>query len=97
SSLTTSLSMIMLPTSAASVDAGSRRGASMFERITRFAGAACAAAVVIVSLSAVSVAQAGAVTSPSGTTTDGGTWVADVPSPWNGTLLLYSHGFGPPL
>jgi hypothetical protein len=25
----------------------------------------------------------------------GGTWVADVPSEWNGTLLLYSHGFGP--
>jgi hypothetical protein len=26
---------------------------------------------------------------------DGGTWVADVPSDWNGTLLLYSHGYGP--
>jgi hypothetical protein len=23
------------------------------------------------------------------------TWVADVPVNWNGTLLLYSHGFGP--
>jgi hypothetical protein len=32
-----------------------------------------------------------------GSTTDDGTWIADVPSPWNGTLLLYSHGFGPPL
>jgi hypothetical protein len=32
-----------------------------------------------------------------GTLSDGGTWVADVPSEWNGTLLLYSHGFGPPV
>jgi hypothetical protein len=34
-----------------------------------------------------------------GTTSDGGQWIADFPSPissWNGTLLLYSHGFGPP-
>jgi len=26
---------------------------------------------------------------------DGATWVADIPTPWNGTVLLYSHGFGP--
>ena len=32
-----------------------------------------------------------------GTLTDGATWIADVPSNWNGVLLLYSHGFGPPL
>jgi len=31
-----------------------------------------------------------------GTTADGGQWIADVPAQWNGTLLLYSHGFGPP-
>ena len=31
----------------------------------------------------------------SGTTADGGAWVADVPSAWNGTLVLYSHGYGP--
>jgi len=31
----------------------------------------------------------------SGTTSDGSQWIADVPSPWNGTVLLYSHGFGP--
>jgi alpha-beta hydrolase superfamily lysophospholipase len=31
-----------------------------------------------------------------GTLADGATWIADVPSNWNGVLLLYSHGFGPP-
>ena len=31
-----------------------------------------------------------------GSTADGGQWIADVPTQWNGTLLLYSHGFGPP-
>ena len=30
-----------------------------------------------------------------GTLTDGATWIADVPANWNGTLLLYSHGYGP--
>jgi pimeloyl-ACP methyl ester carboxylesterase len=30
-----------------------------------------------------------------GTLADGATWIADVPADWNGTLLLYSHGFGP--
>jgi hypothetical protein len=32
-----------------------------------------------------------------GTLPDGGTWIADVPANWNGTLLLYSHGYGPPV
>ncbi|WP_165978248.1 alpha/beta hydrolase, partial [Actinomadura darangshiensis] len=30
-----------------------------------------------------------------GTLPDGATWIADVPSTWNGTLILFSHGFGP--
>ncbi|MFJ9564587.1 alpha/beta hydrolase [Streptomyces fuscichromogenes] len=30
-----------------------------------------------------------------GTLPDGATWIADVPEHWNGTLLLFSHGFGP--
>jgi len=35
-----------------------------------------------------------AITHSTGATADGGTWVADVPSNWNGTLILYSHGYG---
>ncbi|QKW34584.1 alpha/beta hydrolase [Actinomadura sp. NAK00032] len=31
----------------------------------------------------------------SGTLPDGATWIADVPADWNGTLVLFSHGFGP--
>ncbi|KAA9381651.1 alpha/beta hydrolase [Microbispora cellulosiformans] len=31
----------------------------------------------------------------SGTLADGATWIADVPADWNGTLLLFSHGYGP--
>ncbi|MEU2775716.1 alpha/beta hydrolase [Streptomyces sp. NPDC007162] len=30
-----------------------------------------------------------------GTLSDGAAWTADVPEHWNGTLLLFSHGFGP--
>ena len=30
-----------------------------------------------------------------GTLPNGAAWVADVPSSWNGVLVLYSHGFGP--
>jgi hypothetical protein len=43
-------------------------------------------------------ATAGAQTTGSthhtGVLEDGGSWIADVPDDWNGTLLLYSHGYG---
>jgi hypothetical protein len=52
---------------------------------------------ILAAIPAASGAQATTSTSYSGTTSDGGTWIADVPSNWNGTLLLYSHGFGPPV
>jgi len=54
-----------------------------------------ASMVLVAMLAAASAAPAATSTNHSGTTSDGATWVADVPSPWNGTLLLYSHGFGP--
>src|SRR5436305_12919785 len=30
-----------------------------------------------------------------GTLADGATWTTDIPAAWNGTVILYSHGFGP--
>ena len=56
---------------------------------------------IAAALAAPATTPAAAVTAPqgsgqvTGTLPDGGTWVADLPAQWNGTLLLYSHGFGP--
>jgi hypothetical protein len=68
---------------------------SVSRRVLRQLVAGLAAVATVVALADVPVAQANSSTSYSGNTSDGGSWVADVPSPWNGTLLLYSHGFGP--
>ena len=62
----------------------------------RFRSAAVlATSAVAAALALAPIARATTSSSYSGSTSDGGSWVADVPSPWNGTLLLYSHGFGP--
>jgi hypothetical protein len=56
------------------------------------------ATVTALGLTAAGPAQdAAALTSGhfTGTLPDGTTWIADVPANWNGSLLLYSHGFGP--
>src|SRR3954469_17950638 len=55
-----------------------------------------AAMALVVGVAAAPAAPATTSTNHSGTTSDGGSWIADVPSPFNGVLLLYSHGFGPP-
>lgn len=39
---------------------------------------------------------AAVVTTSTGTFSDGATFLIEVPSPWNGTLLLYSHGYVTP-
>lgn len=63
-------------------------------RVTRLAAAAAA-------LAGVSAMAAGAASAApasghfTGKLPDGATWIADVPPAWNGTLLLYSHGYGP--
>ncbi len=64
--------------------------------IGRKAVIALVAGMVLALLPAASSAQAPVTTSThyAGTLPDGGSWIADVPSPWNGTLLLYSHGYG---
>jgi pimeloyl-ACP methyl ester carboxylesterase len=40
-------------------------------------------------------AQTPSATRHSGVLPNGTTWIADVPAPWNGTILLYSHGYAP--
>jgi hypothetical protein len=40
-------------------------------------------------------ATATASTHETGSLADGATWVADLPASWNGTIILFSHGFGP--
>jgi hypothetical protein len=53
-------------------------------------------AIVLAAATLATVGTAGAATTHyTGTLPDGATWVADLPAQWNGTLLLYSHGFGP--
>jgi alpha-beta hydrolase superfamily lysophospholipase len=47
---------------------------------------------ILVFLAASSPAQA-VLTIRTGTLPDGATFLIEVPSPWNGTLLLYSHGY----
>ncbi len=62
--------------------------------------AGAAAAAVTGAAIPAAVAAPAAVTAPAGghftgTLPDGAAWIADLPAQWNGTLLLYSHGFGP--
>ena len=80
--------------------APSRRAATsgrFGRRLTQcLAGAAALGATAVLALGAAS-ASASPTTSGhfTGTLPDGATWIADVPAGWNGTLLLYSHGYGP--
>jgi pimeloyl-ACP methyl ester carboxylesterase len=55
---------------------------------------ACAAAVGGVGGQTAS-ASAAETASYSGTLADSAQWIAQVPADWNGTVVLYSHGFGP--
>ena len=61
------------------------------------AGAVLLAGATALALAGTAPARAATAASGNftGTLANGTTWVADVPANWNGTLLLYSHGFGP--
>ncbi len=63
----------------------------------RHLGLIAIAGVLVLSSAGVagSAGAAGGASHYSGTLADGATWIADVPAQWNGTLVLYSHGFGP--
>ncbi|GHF40804.1 hypothetical protein FHX82_004877 [Amycolatopsis bartoniae] len=54
-----------------------------------------AALTVALTVFVTPVAQAAEAGHYTGELADGATWVADVPGTWNGTIILYSHGFGP--
>ncbi|WP_328837615.1 alpha/beta hydrolase [Streptomyces europaeiscabiei] len=62
---------------------------------------AALAAAVVLSLTSASASTAAApqAAAPAaerltGTLPDGAAWIADVPENWNGTLIVFSHGFG---
>ncbi|MFD8726186.1 alpha/beta hydrolase [Streptomyces sp. NPDC059629] len=57
--------------------------------------AACATALAATLVGPAAGAQATTADHYSGTLSDGATWIADKPAQWNGSLLLFSHGFGP--
>jgi hypothetical protein len=80
--------------------AGSRSRLTRLRRGLAAGTAALAAATVLAAAggpASGTPAQAAALAAGhfTGTLPDGASWIADVPAPWNGTLLLYSHGFGP--
>ena len=60
----------------------------------RVAVAAAAACAVAATLTTAATATEPA-TQETGTLPDGATWTADVPAQSNGTVILFSHGFGP--
>jgi pimeloyl-ACP methyl ester carboxylesterase len=69
-----------------------------FRRSSRFAlSAAMALGVVAAASPALAGTQAAPTTTTmTGTLPDGATWKIEVPSNWNGTLWLYSHGYVSP-
>ena len=56
---------------------------------------ALAATTQLAPAEAATPTTAATATHRTGTLADGATWIADVPAHWNGTLLLFSHGYGP--
>src|SRR5439155_249630 len=66
-------------------------GAPMFGVKARHA--VLALILALAAASAVPVTASASVNTQTGTFADGATYLIEVPTPWNGTLLLYSHGY----
>jgi pimeloyl-ACP methyl ester carboxylesterase len=64
--------------------------ALFMSRLTKYGFSTYAVILLLLSFPASAVA---AVATYTGTLQDGATFLIEVPSPWNGTLLLYSHGY----
>lgn len=63
-------------------------------RLRHRAAVVAAACMMAATLSATATATE-SVTHETGTLPDGATWTADIPEHGNGTIILFSHGFGP--
>src|SRR5258708_8408274 len=78
-----------------------RGGRNGMRGYSAWLGGLCAGAIAAVGLALLPVGVSAAATTINGTATDryglSFTYKIEVPSPWNGTLVLYSHGytFGP--
>ncbi|MEU9019416.1 hypothetical protein [Actinomadura sp. NPDC048394] len=70
---------------------------SLPRRTRRLGGlaAACTALALAPALPSAASTPSTATAAYSGKLADGAAWTAEVPARWNGTLLLFSHGFGP--
>jgi dienelactone hydrolase len=69
----------------------------MQRRMPVLTAAACTSLLLTAAAPAASAGTTGAAGPGhyTGTIDDGASWIADVPAHWNGTLILFSHGFGP--
>jgi len=67
----------------------------LFRTLRTLIAAAAVTSVVAAGAPAAVAAAGDTSTHYTGSLADGASWVADVPASWNGTIILYSHGFGP--
>jgi pimeloyl-ACP methyl ester carboxylesterase len=79
-----------LPFSMSRRNSVSKGGSPFMRHLTKCAFSIYAVILLLLSFP---VSAAAAVSTFTGTLPDGATFLIEVPSPWNGTLLLYSHGY----
>jgi pimeloyl-ACP methyl ester carboxylesterase len=77
------------------IDLPGKRTRSRLRLISLATACTLACAGAVGAQAAVASASAAGAASYSGTLADSAQWIGQVPADWNGTVLLYSHGFGP--